>query len=100
MSEKGRKNRESTIGEAIDRLLKAYRLDDKMVEMNVISAWEELMGKAVAMRTTSLFIHDGVLRVTMNSAVMRDELAAGKQIIILRVNEHAGKELIRDVWFD
>jgi predicted nucleic acid-binding Zn ribbon protein len=100
MSEKGRKNRESTIGEAIERLLKAYRLDDKMVEMNVISAWEELMGKAVAMRTTSLFIHDGVLRVTMNSAVMRDELAAGKQVIILRVNEHAGKELIRDVWFD
>jgi predicted nucleic acid-binding Zn ribbon protein len=100
MSEKGRKNRESTIGEAIERLLKAYRLDDKMVEMNVISAWEELMGKAVAMRTTSLFIHDGVLRVTMNSAVMRDELAAGKQVIILRVNELAGKELIRDVWFD
>jgi hypothetical protein len=60
MSEKARNNREGTIGEAIDRLLKAYRLTDKMVEMDVISAWEEMMGRAVSMRTTSLFIHDGV----------------------------------------
>jgi hypothetical protein len=30
---------------------------------------------------------------------MRDELSYGKSIIIARVNEKAGCELITDVWF-
>ena len=31
---------------------------------------------------------------------MRDELAHGKQIIIERVNQTAGKKIIHDVWFE
>jgi len=30
---------------------------------------------------------------------MRDELSYGKQIIIDRVNEKAGFEIINDIWF-
>jgi hypothetical protein len=30
---------------------------------------------------------------------MRDELQHGKQIIILRLNEKAGFQMIEDVWF-
>ena len=30
---------------------------------------------------------------------MRDELAYGKQVIIERINERAGFEMINDVWF-
>jgi hypothetical protein len=29
---------------------------------------------------------------------MREELLNGKEIIILRINEKAGKQLINDVW--
>jgi hypothetical protein len=35
----------------------------------------------------------------MDSAVMRDELSYGKQVIIQRINEKAGFDMIRDVWF-
>jgi hypothetical protein len=30
---------------------------------------------------------------------MREELYNGKQIILERINQHAGKELITDIWF-
>jgi hypothetical protein len=30
---------------------------------------------------------------------MREELKYGKSVIIQRVNEYAGKEIITDVWF-
>lgn len=30
---------------------------------------------------------------------MRDELMHGKQVIIQRVNQKAGFEMIKDVWF-
>jgi hypothetical protein len=51
------------------------------------------------MRTTDLHIINHILYVTLNSSVMRDELQAGKQVIINRVNEKAGRPYIVDVWF-
>ena len=98
MNKKARGN-ESTLGEAIERLLKAYRLDGKMLELDVISSWEEMMGKAIALRTTKIFIKDGVLHLEISSSVMRDELKFGKQVIIERVNQKAGTALIHDIWF-
>jgi hypothetical protein len=59
-----------------------------------------MMGKAVALRTTKLKIQDKILRITLNSSVMRDELQHGKQVIIERVNQTAGFQIIEDVWFD
>jgi len=94
-----KRGNETTLGEAIDRLIKAYRLDDKMSEMDILSGWEEMMGKAVAMRTDDLYIKNHILHIKLNSSVMREELLAGKQIIINRVNQKAGRPYIVDVWF-
>lgn len=84
----------------IDRFLKSYRLDKKMKEMEVINGWKEMMGVAVANRTEKLYIKNKVLHIKLNSAVMREELANGKQIILLRVNEFAGFDIINDIWFE
>jgi predicted nucleic acid-binding Zn ribbon protein len=84
--------------EVIDRFLKAFSLENKMKEMDVIAAWPELMGSAVAFRTKSIKIHNKILYLEINSSVMREELLHGKAIIITRINEKAGKQLINDVW--
>jgi len=99
MNEYKRNSNEAPLKEVIDKLLKAYRLDGKMKELDVLEAWPEMMGVAVANRTTEIYIRNKTLIVRMDSAVMRDELRHGKQVIILRVNEKAGCELINDVWF-
>lgn len=99
MNEFKRNANEAPLKEVIDKLLKAYRLDGKMKELDVLNAWPEMMGIAVANRTKELLIRDKVLIVRMDSSVMRDELQHGKQVIIQRVNEYAGFEIIRDVWF-
>ena len=70
-----------------------------MKEMDVISAWPDLMGTAVAHRTKEIQIKNKVLILKLESSVMRDELAHGKEVIIQRINEHAGFQIINDVWF-
>jgi hypothetical protein len=100
MSENKRSKDDQKIDEVIDKLLKAYRLDGKMLEMEIINSWEEMMGKAVALRTEKMYFQHKVLHIKLNSSVMRDELHAGKQIIIQRVNQKAGKEMITDIWFE
>ena len=83
----------------VDKILKAYRLQDKMKNYDLIAAWPELMGPAVAKRTTEIRIEKNVLYLKIDSSVMRDELFSGKQIIIARCNEYVGAELITDIWF-
>jgi hypothetical protein len=100
MNEKKRHRGDEKIGDIMDKLFKAYGLNDKMKEMDIIDAWEEMMGKAVANRTDKLFISNKVLHIKLNSSVMRDELSYGKQVIIERVNSVAGQEIITDVWFE
>jgi hypothetical protein len=93
------KNESEALGPLIHRLLKAYQLDGKMKELDVLNAWEDLMGKAVALRTSKIYIRDKILYLSIDSSVMRDELAQGKQIIIEKINQLAGENYIKDVWF-
>lgn len=99
MSDLKRTSNEAPLKEVIDRWLKANKLDGKMKEIEVVNAWPELMGTAVAHRTKEISIRNKTLYLKMESSVMRDELAHGKSIIIQRVNEHAGFEIINDIWF-
>jgi predicted nucleic acid-binding Zn ribbon protein len=99
MDERKRSSNETPLKELIDKLMKAYQLDGKLNEMTVLEAWPEMMGIAVANRTVDIKIRNKTLYITMDSSVMRDELAHGKTIILHRVNEKAGYEMITDVWF-
>jgi hypothetical protein len=99
MSDLKRTSNEAPLKEVIDRWLKAYKLDGKMKEIEVVNAWPELMGTAVAHRTKEISIRNKTLYLKMESSVMRDELAHGKSIIIQRLNQHAGFEIINDIWF-
>ncbi|HLP12469.1 MAG TPA: DUF721 domain-containing protein [Flavobacteriales bacterium] len=94
-----RKSNEMPIKEAIDRLLKVYKLDDKMVELDAVKCWEEMMGAAIAKRTREIFIAKKVLYLKLNSAPLKEELLMSKSLIIQRLNERMGKEVITDVFF-
>ena len=98
-NEKKRSSKEKHLGDVINKLLKAYDLEDKMKELDLLQAWPDLMGKAVAHRTKSIEVKNQKLILKIDSSVMREELHIGKQVIIHRVNEFMGKEVIRDVWF-
>ena len=99
MSDLKRTSNEAPLKEVLDRWLKAYGYDGKMNEMDVLEAWTEMMGTAVANRTSEIYIKNKKLFLKMDSSVMREELSYGKDVIIQRVNEKAGAEIITDVWF-
>ncbi|MBM3184770.1 MAG: DUF721 domain-containing protein [Bacteroidetes bacterium] len=90
---------EQPLKEIIDKFLKAYAWDGKMKEMDLVAAWPELMGIAVANRTKEIRIQNKKLYLAIDSSVMREELLLGKQIIIDRLNEYAGQEIVTDIWF-
>ena len=94
-----RNSNEMPIKDAIDRLLQVYKLDAKMVELDAVKCWEEMMGPAVARRTREIFISNKVLYLKLDSAPLKEELLMGKGLLIQRMNERMGKEVITDVFF-
>jgi hypothetical protein len=100
MDEKKRSGDSRPMKELVDKLMTAYQLKGKMQEMEVLSKWEEIVGKGVAIRTTNLQVKSGVLIVALNSSVMRNELQHSKQLIIDRVNHTAGFAMIHDIWLE
>ncbi len=91
------KHNEYTIKEAIENLLKAFKLNDKLDEKKLIASWEEVMGKMIANHTTDIIIRNKQLIVTLDSSALRNELALAKTKIIKILNEKAGKEVITEV---
>ena len=100
MSERNKKDKDLSINAVIDKFLKAYNLDGRMKDFDIINGWEEMMGKAIAIRTEKIYIRNRILHLKLNSSVMRDELLFGKQVFIDRVNQKAGGQYIVDVWFE
>jgi len=91
------KHNEYTIKEAIENLLKVYKLKDKLDEKKLIESWEDVMGKMIANHTKDIVIRNKQLIVTLDSAALRNELSLAKTTIIKILNEKAGKVVITEV---
>jgi predicted nucleic acid-binding Zn ribbon protein len=92
-----RRSKTISLAEAIDDYLKVMNLDGKLKETGIIGSWEEIVGKAIASRTTGIHIRDKVLHVRLSSSVVRNELMMLRQALIEKINEKAGTELIKDI---
>jgi hypothetical protein len=92
-----RKGNEETLKTAIDRLMKAYKLDSKMSEINIVNSWEKLMGRTIANKTEEIFIRDKKLFIRLSSSVLRQELSYAKSKIVELINKEAGNEIVTEV---
>src|SRR5690606_2528576 len=92
-----KRNNDKTVKEAIEQLLDVYRLRRKFDETALIAAWPELIGNAIASRTTQLYISDKKLFVRLESSVIKNQLIMMKSQILEKMNARAGKEVITSI---
>jgi len=62
-----------------------------------LNGWEAAVGKAIASRTSKVYIKNQVLYVKLNSSVARNELLMLKEALREKLNEQAGREIIKDI---
>jgi predicted nucleic acid-binding Zn ribbon protein len=94
-----RKPNDITLKEGIGKLLNVYRLKGKFDETSVLAYWPELMGKAIANRTTQIYISQKKLFIRLESSVIKNDLMMVRTGIIQKINEHAGSEVITEIVF-
>jgi predicted nucleic acid-binding Zn ribbon protein len=94
-----RKSETSSLKEAIDSMIDAYKLRGKFDQNKLISSWETMMGKPIARRTEKMFIKDKTLFVKLNSAPLRQELNIAKPKVLEIIHRNFDKGLVEDVKF-
>jgi hypothetical protein len=91
------RKKEKKIGSLLDEFVRANNLHHGLAEYRITKGWGELLGKSVAMATTSIYIKERKLFVKLHSSVYRNELIMIKEDLIRRLNEIAGADVIDDV---
>jgi len=92
-----RRSRTITLAEAMKDYIREMNLEGKLLEVNLISSWEEVVGKAISSRTSKVYIRDHVLFVHLTSSVARNELMMLKEALREKLNERSGREVIKDI---
>ena len=92
-----RRSKTISLAEAMKDYIREMNLEGKLNEMELIKSWEETVGKAIASRTSKIYIKDKVLYIHLNSSVVRNELLMLRQGLKERLNEAAGGEVIKDI---
>jgi len=85
------------LGDAIAQLFSEEKLDEKYSIFAIRNGWEGIVGKTVAKHTTQINYNAGVLFVSIDSDVIRNEMAYSKNDLIEKINKFVGKRLIKEM---
>jgi predicted nucleic acid-binding Zn ribbon protein len=86
-----------TLGEALKRFLEKSRMKPAIQSMQIEDHWEKIMGATIAKFTDKIEIRNGTLFIYTQIAPLKNELIFQKELIIERINENMGENLVREV---
>jgi predicted nucleic acid-binding Zn ribbon protein len=92
-----RRSKTISLADAIKDYIDEMNLGEKLAETSVLSSWEDIVGKAISSRTTRIYIKDHVLFIYLSSSVVRNELMMLRASLRDKLNERAGREVIKDI---
>ncbi len=92
-----RKAEAVSLGDAISEWLRLSGHGARLEDARTEAAWREVMGEAVSRKTRFLRVRDGVLTVELDSGPMKEEFLMARTRIQTMINEHLGREAIRQV---
>jgi hypothetical protein len=93
------KSNDISLKEALDLMLKKYKLEKKVTETEIMQAWIKCMGAFVAGNTTKIESVKDKATIYLRSAVMRKEFSMEKGKLIDMLNEELGSKLIGEIEF-
>lgn len=90
---------EKTLKQAIEELVRAYGLNDKLLKTQVEQVWEQIVGKDLAKHTGRITMQQSKLTVEITSDALRHELSFSKTKLIALINETLGKSVVSEIEF-
>ena len=93
------KSNDLSLKQAIELMLKKYKLEQKATETDILKAWIKAMGAFVAGNTTKVDFLKTKAIIYLKSAVMKKEFSMEKEKIIAMLNTELGESIITEIEF-
>jgi hypothetical protein len=97
-----RKATAQPLSDVIADLLRMYKLQGKYNEVRLADGWNVVMGTMIASKTSQEikpYVRNRKLFVSIFSPPLKHQLTLSKSLVIKKMNEYAGSEVIDDVVF-
>jgi hypothetical protein len=94
-----RKSNTRNISDILLDYIHDMAIDSKLKEVDIIHAWEDVLGKTISRYTGKIYISRGILFVEIKSPVVKSELIMMREEIRKRLNQKAGREIIKSITF-
>ncbi len=88
-----------SVGPVIEGLLRSYNLWHGYKQYQVVEGWNYIVGPELSEVTRAESITRGVLRVVVKDSVWAYHLSMLKPKLILKLNDHAGGKVVKDIFF-
>lgn len=92
-----KRSNEQSLGEAIEHLIDAFGMREKMDELTITTEWDKVVGAMVARHTRSVRLYRGKLYVRVDSAPLRQELTYMREALREVLNKRTGREVVQEV---
>jgi predicted nucleic acid-binding Zn ribbon protein len=86
-----------TIGEALDKMIRDYKLTNQVHLSQIKSNWSEIVGNTIAKYTTDLYLRNGVLFIKVAHTALKQELSFRKEEIKTAVNKALKEDAIQEI---
>ena len=87
------------MGEVLEGFFKRTGMNRRIQEQRILNCWEQAVGEGVAERTQPVSVRNRVLRVKVVNSVWMQELHFMKELIMQRLQQEAGNNILRDLRF-
>jgi hypothetical protein len=94
-----RKSNTQRLSDVLKMYVQENKIERKLSELDLIKSWETIVGRIISQYTQNIYIKNDTLFVETTSPIVRNELLMMREEIRCRLNETAGKELIKTIIF-
>ncbi len=86
-----------SLGDALKMYLNQSRIKYSIQSLQIEDHWEKLMGPTISKYTDKIEIRKGTLFIYTTVAPLKNELVFQKDLIVQRINESMGEEMVKEV---
>lgn len=88
---------QQSIGDLIREFYKLHHRENSIEETKILESWNSVVGEYIGYHTLDLKIRNEMLYVKVDADSLRTELMYSRSLLVKKLNEVAGKELLKDI---
>ena len=88
-----------SIADLLPQILRNEGLEAPLQQKRLIDVWPEVVGESVAKYTGERFIKNQTLFVKVHNPALRADLSMSRTLLVQRLNEKVGAQVIAEVRF-